>query len=268
MIKRFRSYLAPRTAAKALPSVPPGKRAYAIGDIHGRLDLFEQLIATIDDDDAARGPADTTVVLLGDLIDRGPASAGVIAAARAWGQRRTVRMLAGNHEEMFLESFYRRETLRHFLRYGGKETILSYPIDPELYQQLSLEDLQAILPEIVPASDIELLETMEDFVTIGDYLFVHAGIRPGVALEQQKRSDLRWIRETFTEHPGDHGCVVIHGHTISEDIEDLPNRIGIDTGAFMSGRLSAVGLEGSERWYLTARDQAAAAQQLSGRNAA
>jgi serine/threonine protein phosphatase 1 len=269
MIKRFRSYLAPRAAAKAAAAVPPGQRVYAIGDIHGRLDLFERLIAAIDADDAARGPAETTVILLGDLIDRGPASAGVIDAARAWRRRRRVRMLAGNHEEMLLESFFRRETLRHFLRYGGKETILSYPIEPEVYQQLSLESLQALLPDIVPPEHIELLESMEDYVAVGDYLFVHAGIRPGVALEQQKRSDLRWIRDAFTEHPGDHGVVVVHGHTISEEVEERPNRIGIDTGAFMTGRLTAVGLEAAERWFLTARDPAAAAEhQLSGRNAA
>jgi serine/threonine protein phosphatase 1 len=209
------------------------------------------------------------VILLGDLIDRGPASAGVIDAARAWRRRRKVRMLAGNHEEMFLESFFRRETLRHFLRYGGRETILSYPIDPEEYQQLSLEALQALLPEIVPAEHVELLEAMEDHVTIGDYLFVHAGIRPGVPLEQQKPSDLRWIRDSFTGHPGDHGVVVVHGHTITDEVEERANRIGIDTGAFMSGRLTAIGLEGDERWYLTARDPAAAAEhQLSGRDAA
>ncbi|MET0180563.1 MAG: metallophosphoesterase family protein [Novosphingobium sp.] len=269
MIKRFRSYLAPRTAAKAPPSIPAGQRVYAIGDIHGRLDLFERLIESIEADDAARGAAETTVILLGDLIDRGPASAGVIDAAREWARRRRVRMLAGNHEEMFLESFFRRETLRHFLRYGGKETILSYPIDPVVYQRLSLEALQALLPEIVPAGHIALLEAMEDHIVIGDYVFVHAGIRPGVPLEQQKLSDLRWIREMFTDHLGDHGMIVVHGHTISDEVEERPNRIGIDTGAFMSGRLTAVGLEGGARWYLTARDPALAAEhQTSGRSAA
>ena len=269
MINRFRSYLAPRAQTKAAAAVPPGARVYAIGDIHGRLDLFEQLIAAIDADDARRGPADTTVVLLGDLIDRGPSSAGVIDAARGWSERRKLRMIAGNHEEMFLDSFDRIETLRHFLRYGGKETLLSYPLDLVLYQQLSLEGLQALMPRIVPAEHIALIEEMEDRVAIGDYLFVHAGIRPGVPLEQQKLSDLRWIRTTFTEDPGDHGVVVVHGHTICEEVEQLPNRIGIDTGAFMSGRLTALGLEGTGRWYLTACDSKARADgRPSGRNAA
>lgn len=267
MIKHFRSYLAPRSPAKTAAAVPAGERAYAIGDIHGRLDLFERLIAAVDADDEARGPADTTVILLGDLIDRGPASSGVIDAARAWADRRKVRMLKGNHEEMFLDSFSSLETLRHFLRHGGKETLLSYPIEPAVYQQLALEALQARLPEIVPPEHVALLDAMEDHILVGDYLFVHAGIRPGVPLERQSRSDLRWIREAFTNHAGDHGVVVVHGHTICDEVEDLPNRIGIDTGAFMSGRLTAVGLEGTDRWYLAASD-AGAQQPATGRNAA
>ena len=110
------------------PAIPQGERVYAIGDVHGRLDLFAALANAIEADDAARGSADTTVILLGDLIDRGPDSASVVAAARAWQYRRKVRIICGNHEEMFLGSFHHEETLRHFLRHGGKETLLSYPI--------------------------------------------------------------------------------------------------------------------------------------------
>ena len=262
MIRRFKQYLAPRPEPAPAPSaaVPPGERVYAIGDIHGRLDLFEQLIAAIDADDAARGPARTTVILLGDLVDRGPDSAGVIEAARAWGRRRTLRVLAGNHEEMFLDSFERVETLRHFLRYGGKETLLSYPIDPKVYRDLTLEQVQARMQTAVPQDHRDFLEAAEDSIVIGDYLFVHAGIRPGVPLAEQRRSDLRWIRDRFIDHEGDHGFVVVHGHTITAEVEEMPNRIGIDTGAFMSGRLTALGLEGGERWYLTARDAIARAE--------
>ncbi|MCA1662494.1 MAG: serine/threonine protein phosphatase, partial [Novosphingobium sp.] len=233
---------------------------YAVGDIHGRLDLFEQLIAAIEADDARRGPAATTVVLLGDLVDRGPDSAGVIAAARAWGERRRLRMLLGNHEEMFLDSFDDAEVLRHFLRYGGRETVLSYPIDRAGYRELTLEQLQQRMRAAVPQDDLDFLRAAEDAIVVGDYLFVHAGIRPGVPLDEQKVSDLRWIRGRFIDHPGDHGHVVVHGHTITEAVEEMPNRIGIDTGAFKSGRLTALGLEGSERWYLTARDAIARAE--------
>lgn len=259
MIRHFRNFAAARQPAAAAAEVPAGERVYAIGDIHGRLDLFAQLIERIEADEAARGPADTTVVLLGDLIDRGPDSAGVIDAARAWAKRRKVRAISGNHEEMLLKSFARRDTLRHFLRYGGRETLLSYAIERHAYEQLSLDELQAMLPELVPAEHVAFLEAMEDSIVIGDYLFVHAGIRPGVPLERQKLADLRWIREPFTNDPRAHGMVVVHGHTITAEVEELPNRIGIDTGAFMSGRLTALGLEGTARWYLAGTEANAAA---------
>ena len=260
MIKRLRTILSPAAApAQAIASVPEGERAYAIGDVHGRLDLFEQLIAAIDADDARRAPAETTVVLLGDLVDRGPDSAGVIDAAMAWGERRRVRLLAGNHEEMFLDSLERTEVLRHFLRYGGKETVLSYPVDRSDYRDLTLDELQARMRAAVPQAHIDYMRGAEDAVAIGDYLFVHAGIRPGIPLEEQNPADLRWIRDSFISDPRDHGCVVVHGHTISDAVEEMPNRIGIDTGAFQSGRLTALGLEGSQRWYLTARDAIARA---------
>jgi serine/threonine protein phosphatase 1 len=256
MIRRLRSYVAGRPARASLPE---GERVYAIGDIHGRLDLFEQLVAMVEADDAARGPADTTVILLGDLIDRGPASAGVIDAARAWRQRRKLRILAGNHEEMLLNSFERLETLRHFLRYGGRETLLSYPISRELYEQMSHEELQAYLPTLIPPEHVAFIEEMEDTVLMGDYLFVHAGIRPGIPVDQQKASDLRWIREPFIDDNRDHGMVVVHGHTITDEVEERSNRIGIDTGAYMSGRLTALGLEGTARWYLATTEANAAA---------
>ena len=262
MIKRLRSILAPVTApVEASASVPEGQRVYAIGDIHGRLDLFEQLIAAIDADDAGRTPAETTVVLLGDLVDRGPDSAGVIDAAMEWGARRTVRLLAGNHEEMFLDSLERTEVLRHFLRYGGKETVLSYPVDRSDYRELTLDQLQARMRSAVPQAHVDYMRAAEDAVTIGDYLFVHAGIRPGIPLEEQNPADLRWIRDSFISDTRDHGCVVVHGHTISDAVEEMPNRIGIDTGAFQSGRLTALGLEASQRWYLTARDAIARADE-------
>lgn len=258
MIRRFRTYLAPRPA-KPRAAVPEGQRVYAVGDIHGRRDLFEQLIARIEADDAARSAAETTIILLGDLIDRGPDSAGVVDAARSWAERRRVRAIAGNHEEMLLKSFGQLETLRHYLRYGGRETVLSYPISRSLYERMSHQELQAFLPELIPAEHIAYFEGMEDRIAIGDYLFVHAGIRPGIPIEDQKVSDTRWIRETFIDDSRDHGVVVVHGHTISGQVEEKPNRIGIDTGAFMSGRLTALGLEGTARWYLTASGANAAA---------
>ncbi len=244
------------------PSIPQGKRVYAVGDIHGRLDLFEELIASIEADDAARAEADTTIILLGDLIDRGPDSAGVIARARDLAAQRKVRMLMGDHEEMMLRALDSDENLRHFLRVGGRETLLSYPIPLKVYRTASLSDLARLAREAVPLSDIEFIEAMEDMVRIGDYLFVHAGINPAVTLEEQVGRDLRWIREPFLSHDAPLDVCVVHGHTIREEVEigpraDRPDRIGIDTGAFRSGRLTAIGLEGRDRWFIEAREPAA-----------
>lgn len=258
MLKLLRSFLESRTEPEVIPSVPDGQRVYAIGDIHGRYDLLCSMIAEIEADEAARPPADTTVILLGDLVDRGPDSASVIAAARDWAKRRRVRILAGNHEEMFLGSFEREETLRHFLRFGGRETLLSYPIDPDVYTRATLEELRVIMHEVVPAEDIEFMRGMEDRIQIGDYVFVHAGVRPGIPLEEQKVSDLRWIRGDFIQGPETRDFAVVHGHTILEAPHVSPLRISLDTGAYASGLLTAVGLEGTARWLISVQGEPAA----------
>lgn len=243
----------PEAAPPAL--LPPGQRVYAVGDVHGRMDLFAALQALIEQDDAAQGPADTTVILLGDLVDRGADSAGVLRAARDWQQRRKVRILAGNHEEMFLRGREELEVFRHFLRHGGKETILSFGVDPAAFTAATMEEAQALMVDTVPPADIAFVEGFEDSIAIGDYLFVHAGVQPGVPLADQKTSDLRWIREPFLSHPEPFGAVVVHGHSIREEAEDKGNRIGIDTGAYMTGKLTALVLEGAGRRYLEAVDR-------------
>jgi serine/threonine protein phosphatase 1 len=258
MLKAIRRLFEREEPAHPPAAVPAGQRIYAVGDIHGRLDLFDALIAAIEADDAASGAADTTVILLGDLVDRGPDSAGVVARAREWQGRRKVRILAGNHEEMFLHSFERTETLRHFLRFGGKETVLSYGIDPEEYLKASVEDVREMMHAAIPADHRAFLESFEDMIAIGDYLFVHAGIAPDVPLPEQRIGDLRWIREPFLSHAQPHGAVIVHGHTITDEPQDKGNRIGIDTGAYMSGRLTALVLEGTTRRYLEAIDDGGA----------
>lgn len=251
MLSRLRQLFRGPAPAPAA-AVPEGQRVYAIGDIHGRADLLAVMIDAIEADDAARGHADTTVILLGDLIDRGPDSAGVIRLAREWQQRRPVRILAGNHEEMLLDALQKEEVLRHFLRFGGRETLLSYPIDPEAYTRAELHEVMAMAHAAIPAEDLDFIRGFEDWIELGDYLFVHAGIRPGVPLADQKPSDLRWIREPFLDHAQPFGRVVVHGHTITPAVDVRTNRIGIDTGAYRSGRLTALGLEGTERWQIAA----------------
>jgi len=250
MLHTLRQIFARSSAPAA--AIPAGERVYAVGDIHGRLDLFKALVKAIDDDDAAHPSAETTVILLGDLVDRGPDSAGVIALARDWQQLRRVRILAGNHEEMFLRSFASLETFRHFLRHGGRETVLSFGVDRADFAKADLEAAQQLMRDAVPAADVAFVQGFEDMIAIGGYLFVHAGIHPSKPIEEQESHDLRWIREPFLSHPGRYDRVIVHGHTICEAAEDCGNRIGIDTGAFMSGRLTAIVLEGTERRYLEA----------------
>ena len=245
--------------AEVLSQVPAGQRVYAIGDIHGRDDLFEQLLKKIEADNAARGQAITTLILLGDLVDRGPDSASVIERAlRIGAPFDKVEMLIGNHEECFLAALTGElKRVRYFIRIGGDATIRSYWGDDAAYAAATFEEVAEQLPRKVPQSHVDFLNRGEDMIRIGDYVFVHAGIRPGVPLERQKTSDLRWIREEFLESEDGHGGVIVYGHTISENVDEAANRIGIDTGAYLTGRLTALGLEGDKRWFL---DTAEAAQ--------
>lgn len=233
--------------------VPDGMRVYAIGDVHGRDDLLTALLAKIDADTQQRGAADTQIIFLGDLMDRGPGSAAVIETAMALKTSgKNVRFLMGNHEEVFISACRKRDpkVTRFFLRIGGEETVLSYPISRAEYMSLDMEQLTERLSTLVPQSHIDFIESFEDQIIIGDYAFVHAGIRPGVALSEQKPSDMRWIREEFVDQRGDLEKVVVYGHTIYEEVEERGSRIGIDTGAYNSGKLTALALEGGERWYL------------------
>lgn len=249
MIQSIRQLLGLAEEA-GVASVPSGQRVYAVGDIHGRLDLFDALVEAIEEDDACAVKARTTVVLLGDLVDRGPDSAGVVARAREWAGQRKLRALKGNHEEMFLESFRNTEVLRHFLRFGGKETLSSYGIDAKPSSAEELVGIQHQMRNLVPREHIEFLGSFEDLIVIGGYAFVHAGIVPDVDLEKQLPQDLRWIREPFLSHEAAHSHIIVHGHTIRDDVEIRPNRIGIDTGAFHSGCLTALVLEGTGRRFI------------------
>ena len=238
------------SASPALPSLPDGLRVYAIGDIHGRLDLLEILLARIADDDAARGRRKTQIIFLGDLADRGPDSAEVIERARGLAAG-GARFLMGNHEELFLRTIDGDiPASRVMLRVGGRETMLSYGVDEEAFEADDEGALAEMFAARVPDEHVEFLRGFEDRILLGDYLFVHAGVRPAVPLEEQSPSDLRWIRGEFLDSEEDHGYIVVHGHTISENVEERPNRIGIDTGAYASGRLTALALEGTARWYL------------------
>lgn len=251
----------PAPPARGGFSIPEGQRVYAIGDIHGRDDLFAQMIDTIHADNSKRDPARVTLVLLGDLVDRGPDSAGVVdRAMRLKGEFPDTRLLIGNHEECFLAALtgdVRR--LRYFMRIGGDATIRSYWGNDQDFKRASFDTVAARLPELVPSDHIDFLGRGEDLIEIGDYAFVHAGVRPGVSLERQTLSDLRWIRDEFIDDLSEHGKMIVHGHSITAEPDEQANRIGIDIGAFRSGRLAALGLEGARRWYLFAEERLLAA---------
>jgi serine/threonine protein phosphatase 1 len=251
-----------RAAEVSLISVPDGERVYAIGDLHGCADLLDELLARIDADDAARAPARTTLVFLGDLIDRGPASATVVERLRQLQLHRpNTRFLLGNHEEIFLGAVDGEpKALRLFCRIGGRETIMSYGLEASAYDAMDYEELAKTLVHLVPDNHRAFIAGFENMIEIGDYLFVHAGIRPGIALEEQRATDLRWIREPFLEHRKPLGKMIVHGHTISEQLDVQPHRIGVDTGAYATGRLTALALEGAERWVVQTSGDAAAAK--------
>lgn len=240
-------------------SGPKGHRAYAIGDVHGCLDLLDRLLSRIEQEIDKDRKSKTSIVFLGDVVDRGPASAQVVERLRTYSHPRTsAHFVMGNHEEVMLRVIEGdSEILSSWLRFGGRETLASYGVDAKDIESLEGEELSAVLKEAIPASHRSFIAGFSDSISFGDYLFVHAGIRPGVDLAEQTQSDLRWIRDAFLYDSTDHGFVVVHGHTISNKVDAADNRIGIDTGAFCTGLLTALAIEGSKRWLIQASEAGA-----------
>ena len=223
---------------------------YAIGDVHGRYDLLHALLAEIRRDAAERYPGVTPLlVLCGDYVDRGPASAEVLAAL-TWLLRSTAveaRLLEGNHEAMLRDFLERPVAHGRWLAVGGAATIRSYgvamPDAAALEQPATLTALRDSLLDAMPTSHYHLLHRLELLVEVGDYAFVHAGVVPGVPLHAQRREDLLWIREEFLDHSRPSPSVIVHGHTWTTPHPTLlPHRIGIDTGAYKTGVLTALHL--------------------------
>ena len=238
------------------PKGLPGYRAYVIGDVHGRLDLLEQLLGSIEAELAERPSEKTLLVFLGDLIDRGPNSSEVIERLRTYNSPsvRTVFLL-GNHEEVLLRVLDGDAALITQWRwFGGSECLESYGVDVNGVARLDDEAALGAIRAAIPKEHVDFIGSFVDSCCFGDYLFVHAGIRPGVPIEEQAQSDLRWIREPFLLNDTDHGFIVVHGHTISDEVQERPNRIGIDTGAYRTGVLTALVIEGETRRYLQTSD--------------
>lgn len=235
--------------------VPPGTRVYAIGDIHGRADLLERMDALISAD-AAGAPARRVIVYLGDYIDRGLESAQVIDRLIESGNDGFERVfLCGNHEDALLRFLDDVSVGPMWLGNGGDAALYSYGvrIKADLPYAERLAAVQADLRARLPQAHLDFLRALKRQHVEGDYLFVHAGIRPGVALDAQSDEDRIWIREPFLSARGDFGKIVVHGHTINSTLESpeiRTNRIGIDTGAYASGTLTCLVLDGETRRFL------------------
>ena len=248
-----------RSAVVQLPAVAPeGERIYAIGDVHGRADLLQPLLAHILAAAAEPGAPRVRVVGLGDYIDRGPATREVLDLLVALRRARATacEFLLGNHEES-LRSFLAEPALGWtWCGFGGRETLASYGVEAPLRQD-DVEGWRATrdaLDRALPDSHHALLDELQLKAEAGGYLFVHAGVRPGVPLEAQDREDVLWIRDRFLRHRDVHERMVVHGHTPAREPYADHRRIGVDTGAYATGVLSAVRLEGAGLSWVQARE--------------
>jgi serine/threonine protein phosphatase 1 len=230
--------------------IPEGLRVYAIGDVHGCDQLLAAAHNAIDNHQrTAPGPS-YTIVHLGDYVDRGPDSAAVIDRLSARSGDPAIVALRGNHDQMMLDFLADPDTCGAvFLRNGGKETLRSYGVGT---RGMNYAALGAALAAALPSNHLNFLQNLAFSVQFGDYFFCHAGVRPGVALAAQDPHDLLWIREEFLSDQGDHGAVVVHGHTPTDDLtpEIHPNRIALDTGAVFGGPLTVAVFEGRDVHFL------------------
>lgn len=232
-------------------------RIYAIGDVHGHLDLLRAALDRIARDRAAVADQTAPVVQIGDLVDRGPDSRGVVQFLMDETARDPrLKVLLGNHDSMFA-AYLRPEPQRDprlradldwlHPRLGGRETLASYGVDPDL----PAPEAHAEARRAVPEAHRAFLSALPLSVAHGDCLCVHAGIRPGLPLDRQDPADLYWIRHDFLDDPRDHGPLVVHGHTPVDRVEHHGNRLAIDTGAAYGGPLSAVVIEARRAFLLT-----------------
>jgi serine/threonine protein phosphatase 1 len=231
--------------------VPDGIRIYAIGDVHGRIDLLDKVFETIDADLKGHPAARPIEIMLGDYVDRGPASREVLDRLITRSAEREMVCLKGNHET-FVEEFLKDPTtLDYWRQYGGLETLMSYGLSaPTRGGAEEQARLSAEFAAVLPQAHRQFLAGLPLSYTCGDFFFAHAGVRPRVPLEEQREEDLLWIRDEFLACNEPFGKIVVHGHTPVVHPDVRPNRIGIDTGAYATGRLTCLRLEREDRQFL------------------
>ncbi len=232
------------------PAPEEAHRIYAVGDVHGRADLLDSLMSKIMRD-ASSAPNGCSLVFVGDYIDRGPDSRGVVDRMLHLPQRFETFCLRGNHEQALLDFLDDPTTYRVWRRFGAGETLLSYDVEPPAETDAAIAQARDDLAEKLPPSHLQFMQDLQLSVEIGAYHFVHAGVRPGVPLDEQSAEDMLWIRDEFLNSQDDFGKVIVHGHTPTDRPVCRSNRIGIDTRAFDSGCLTAVVLDGVGARFLS-----------------
>jgi serine/threonine protein phosphatase 1 len=236
------------------PTLPEGMRVYAVGDIHGQYVCLQQLLALLRADYIANPIHYVQLVFLGDYVDRGNASAYVVQSLMDMAQHDPhITCLMGNHEWALLRFLDGELSYDEWYRWGGDTTIDSYgmiPEHPDGDPALS-EAMRLAFREVFPPDHEAFLRTLPLTYTHGDYLFVHAGLRPNVALEEQTTEDMLLIRRDFLKNPVTDSHTIIHGHTIFDTPFIREGSIGIDTGAYASGVLTAIALEGSAYRFIS-----------------
>ena len=240
-----------KVSDKPEPSIKSGERIYCIGDVHGRHDLLLKIHRMIESDSADYDGL-RKVVYLGDLVDRGMDSDKVLdeLLQRPLAGFESI-LLMGNHEQTMLDFLEYPRQAAGWLSWGGRETLASYGVPlPKGMVNPDVDGIRDDLRSHLPEAHVELLRSMVLFHASGDFMFVHAGIRPGIPMQEQSDSDLLWIRNDFLDDESEHGFMVVHGHTISEEVQVRPNRIGIDTGAYRTGVLTCLVLEGANKRFL------------------
>ncbi|MCW2283827.1 serine/threonine protein phosphatase 1 [Rhodoblastus acidophilus] len=247
-ISRIAGFFAKKEAAP--PRVPENARLYVIGDVHGRLDLLHDLELRIEAD-LATAPERVLTIFVGDYVDRGGDSAGVLDRLSAGEFCTDIACLRGNHEEVMLQFLSDESVLDSWRKFGGLETLHSYGVNvADVMRGAGYDRAQVDLLRVLPTRHREFLEKTRLSLTVGDYFFCHAGVRPGVPLENQSPHDLLWIREEFIRNEASFGKVVVHGHTPTAAPEVKSNRINVDTGAYASSILTALVLEGDAKRFL------------------
>jgi serine/threonine protein phosphatase 1 len=226
------------------PPAPDGLVIYAVGDIHGRADLLDQAHELIANDKATFRPNRNLEVYLGDYIDRGPDSASVVSRLIERSSQTSTIFLRGNHEQLMLDFLEGKDCWREWSAVGCIPSCLSYGMNPDhLFRRASADVVRQALRESVPPEHVRFYADTSSYCCVGPYLFVHAGIKPGIRLEDQNPADLLNIRQSFLEFEGDFGHIVVHGHTPVDFPDFRKSRINIDTGAFATSRLTCLRID-------------------------